>query len=105
MSEVVFLWEMKFMRVLLICSCAISFFLESFSQIDETKIKQHIKVLSADSLNGRGTGSEGERMAAVYIESQFKKIKLKPMGDAGSYRQSFPFKGGVHGAGTEGKAN
>jgi hypothetical protein len=96
---------MKFMRVLLICSCAIFFVLESFSQVDQTKIKQHIKVLSADSLNGRGTGSEGERMAAVYIESQFKKMKLKPMGDAGGYRQSFPFKGGVHGAGTEGKAN
>jgi hypothetical protein len=75
------------------------------AQIDESKIRQHIKILSSDSLNGRGTGSEGERMAASYIESQFKKIKLEPKGEGKNYRQSFPFKGGVHGTGTEGTAN
>ncbi|MGC4022799.1 MAG: M20/M25/M40 family metallo-hydrolase [Cyclobacteriaceae bacterium] len=79
--------------------------ISSFAQIDEAKIKQHIKTLSADSLQGRGAGSEGERMAASYIESQFKKIKLKPLGDRKGYRQSFPFNGGVHGTGAEGKAN
>src|SRR5579872_3506795 len=77
----------------------------SFAQIDELKIKQHIKIQSADSLQGRGTGSDGERMAASYIESQFKKMKLKPLGEQKGYRQSFPFKGGVHGTGAEGKAN
>lgn len=44
-------------------------------------------------------------MAASYIESQFKKIKLEPKGEGKNYRQSFPFKGGVHGTGTEGTAN
>lgn len=75
------------------------------AQIEEAKIRQHIKTLASDSLNGRGTGSEGERMAAAYIESQFKKLKLEPKGEGKNYKQPFPFKGGVHGTGTEGTAN
>ncbi|MBS1508239.1 MAG: M20/M25/M40 family metallo-hydrolase [Bacteroidetes bacterium] len=75
------------------------------AQIDEAKIRHHIKTLASDSLNGRGTGSEGERMAAAYIEGQFKKLKLEPKGEGKNYKQPFPFKGGVHGAGAEGTAN
>lgn len=78
---------------------------QSFAQIDESKIKQHVKVLAADSLQGRGAGTQGEKMAAVYIVSQFKKIKLQPLGDAKGFLQSFPFKGGVHGTGPEGTAS
>lgn len=75
------------------------------AQIDESKIKQHIRILSADSMQGRGTGTLGESMAASYLEKQFKKIKLEPKGDEGSYLQIFPFKGNVHGLGTDGTAN
>ncbi|MBS1952447.1 MAG: M20/M25/M40 family metallo-hydrolase [Cytophagales bacterium] len=74
----------------------------AFAQIEEAKLRQHIKTLSADSLNGRGTGSEGEKMAASYIISQFKKIKLQPKGESNGFFQAFPFKGGMHGTGTEG---
>ncbi|GHM98720.1 aminopeptidase [Cytophagales bacterium WSM2-2] len=79
--------------------------LQSLAQVDAVKIKQHIKILSSDSLKGRGVGSEGERMAVAYIEGQFKKLDLQPMGEAKNFQQSFPFKGGVHGTGTEGTAN
>jgi hypothetical protein len=72
------------------------------AQIDESKIKQHIRILSADSMRGRATGSLGESMAASYIEKQFKKIKLEPRGDEATYLQVFPFKGGVHELATEG---
>jgi hypothetical protein len=74
-------------------------------QIEATRIKQHIKILASDSLQGRGTGKEGERMAAAYLQGQFKKLKLKPMGDGGTYLQAFPFKGGAHGEGAAGTAN
>ena len=67
-------------------------------------IKAHINVLASDELEGRGTGTAGEEKAAQYIEQYFKKLKLKPLGDNGSYRQYFTFRGGVHGTGTEGKA-
>jgi hypothetical protein len=75
------------------------------AQIDEGKIEQHIRILSADSMQGRGTGSLGESMAAAYVEKQFKKIKLDPQGDANTYLQAFHFKGGVHGTGTDGTAH
>lgn len=72
--------------------------------IDPALIRKHIKVLSSDSLQGRGTGTDGERMAASYIESQFKKLKLKPAGDNKSYQQAFEFKSGTHGTGQPGTA-
>lgn len=72
-------------------------------KFDASKIKSHIKTLSSDSFEGRGTGSAGEKKANDYIESQFKKLKLLPKGENG-YDQSFPFKAGVHGTGTEGTA-
>jgi len=75
------------------------------AQVEEGKIKQHIRILSADSMQGRGTGSLGESMAASYIEKQFKKIKLEPQGEANTYLQPFPFKGGIHSTGTDGTAH
>lgn len=77
----------------------------SAQQIDQNKIQKHIKTLSSDSLQGRGTGTEGEKMAAAYIQSEFKKIGLDPKGDQFSYIQSFPFKSGMHGTGVEGQAS
>jgi hypothetical protein len=73
-------------------------------QFDQAKILSHIKILSSDSLKGRGTGKEGEKMAAAYIQSQFKKLKLKPKGDNKTYLQSFTFKSGAHGEGEAGTA-
>lgn len=59
-------------------------------EIDEIKLRTHIRILANDSLQGRGTGTEGEKMAAAYIESEFKKLKLKTVGK--SYQQAFSFK-------------
>ncbi|MFZ9981825.1 MAG: M20/M25/M40 family metallo-hydrolase [Cyclobacteriaceae bacterium] len=67
-------------------------------------IKAHINILASDEFEGRGTGSAGEEKAAKYIEQYFKKLNLKPLGENGSYRQHFSFRGGVHGTGKEGKA-
>lgn len=74
-------------------------------QFDETKIREHIKILASDSMQGRGTGKEGEKMAAAYIQSQFKKLKLQTKGDDKSYLQAFTFRGGAHGEGEAGTAN
>jgi len=77
----------------------------SAQKIEEKNIRTHIKFLSDDALQGRLTGSEGERMALDYIEKQFKALKLQPKGESDSYEQKFPFKSGVHGTGTEGTAH
>jgi len=74
-------------------------------KIEEKNIKAHIKILSDDAMQGRQTGSAGERMALSYIEKEFKALKLQPKGESNSFEQAFPFKSGVHGTGTEGIAH
>lgn len=69
------------------------------------KLRAHVSFLASDELQGRGTGTEGEKLAANYLVSQFKKLKLKPYGDNKSYLQTFDFKGGMHGTGEPGKAS
>lgn len=74
----------------------------SFAQTSAQNILRHIKVLSNDSLEGRGTGTAGEKLALAYIQSQWKELKLIPKGDRNNYTQKFTFKWGVHGTGNEG---
>lgn len=94
---------MKRIALLFLLSFALT--VSQAQQFDVNQIRTHIKVLASDSLQGRGTGKEGERMAAAYIQAQFKKLKLKPQGDNKTYLQAFPFKGGAHGEGEGGTAN
>ncbi|MFY8037130.1 MAG: hypothetical protein ACOVMQ_08185, partial [Cyclobacteriaceae bacterium] len=55
------------------------------AQINSSQIKAHIQILSSDSLEGRGTGTAGEKMALHYIQSQWKKWGILPKGDANGY--------------------
>ncbi len=87
--------------LLLICSLSSS----KAQQFDVAKIQEHIKILASDSMQGRGTGKEGEKLAAAYIQTEFKKLKLQYKRDNNSYLQAFPFKGGAHGEGDGGTAN
>lgn len=54
-----------------------------------SNLQAHIGYLADDKLEGRRTGTNGEKMAMEYISSQFKKSGLLPKGDSGSYFQSF----------------
>lgn len=51
-------------------------------------ILQHIKDLSADSMEGRAPGTPGEEKAVAYMQSQFKAIGLKPGNPDGTYLQN-----------------
>jgi hypothetical protein len=73
-------------------------------QFETQPIIDHIKILAADSFEGRGTGTAGEKAAADYIISSFKKLKLQPKGDDQTFLQSFPFRHGAHGEGDSGIA-
>lgn len=53
-------------------------------------IQAHVKYLSSDDLEGRLTGTEGERKAQQYIISQWKKAGISPAGSNG-YLQPFEF--------------
>lgn len=59
--------------------------------IPENKIKEDVMFLSDDKLEGRVTGSEGEKEAGDYIAKRFKDLGLEPKGTEG-YFQEFTFK-------------
>jgi Zn-dependent M28 family amino/carboxypeptidase len=61
--------------------------------IDAHRIAEHVRFLSNDLLEGRGTGTRGGDIAANYIASQFALYGLKPAGDNGSYLQKVEFVG------------
>jgi len=54
------------------------------------KIRAHVKFLSSDLLEGRGTGQRGGDIAAEYIGTQFALYGLKPAGDDGTFFQNVP---------------
>src|SRR5712664_3431487 len=62
-------------------------------QVDKEKIRAHVKYLSSDELDGRGTGQRGGDLAADYIGKQFASYGLKPAGDNGNFFQQVPMVG------------
>ena len=62
-------------------------------KIDPERIRAHVKFLSDDLLEGRGTGQRGGDIAAAYIATQFEGYGLKPTGDNGTYYQKVPMVG------------
>jgi Zn-dependent M28 family amino/carboxypeptidase len=61
--------------------------------INPDHIRWHVRFLSHDLLEGRGTGQRGGDIAAEYITTQFAEYGLKPAGDNGSYLQKVPLVG------------
>jgi hypothetical protein len=64
--------------------------------ITEAELRDHLFFLASDELGGRGTGSEGFRIAADYAAVQFRQAGLKPLAadsESGeSYLQRFPLR-------------
>jgi len=61
--------------------------------INPERIRAHVRFLSHDLLEGRGTGQRGGDIAAEYIATQFAVYGLKPGGDNGTYMQRVPMVG------------
>ena len=61
--------------------------------INPEHIRWHVRYLSHDLLEGRGTGQRGGDIAAEYIATQFAEYGLKPAGDHGTYMQKVPLVG------------
>jgi Zn-dependent M28 family amino/carboxypeptidase len=55
--------------------------------INENFLRAHIKYLSDDQLEGRGTGAPGGELAAKYIAAQLEAMGLKGAGASGSFFQ------------------
>jgi hypothetical protein len=55
-------------------------------------IRAHMNFLADDLLEGRGTGTRGQQLAANYIRANFEALGLKPAGSDGGYFQMVPFR-------------
>ncbi len=53
-------------------------------------LKNHLSIIASAEMEGRETGTEGQRKAAAYIEAQFKKLKLKAPKELKGYQQYYP---------------
>jgi len=56
--------------------------------ITEADLRAHLEFLASDALNGRGSNTRDEWIAATYIAAQFRRWNLEPMGDDGGYVQA-----------------
>ncbi len=53
------------------------------------RFHDHVAYLASDRLEGRGTGTKGNDLAAEYIAAQFERAGLQPAGPDGTYFQPF----------------
>jgi hypothetical protein len=55
--------------------------------ISEASVRGHMEFLASDALNGRGSGTRDEWIAAEYIASHFRRWGLEPLGEDGGFVQ------------------
>jgi hypothetical protein len=58
--------------------------------ITQAGLKKQLTIIASAEMEGRETGTEGQKKAAAYIESQFKEIGLITSPSLGSYQQNYP---------------
>ena len=58
--------------------------------ITGTDLKKHLTIIASDAMEGRETGTLGQRKAAAYIESQFKQMGLNSVAALKGYQQFYP---------------
>lgn len=60
-------------------------------RVDGEGIKKIISVIASDEYQGRETGTKGSEMVEDYFANEFKKLKLLPGGDKGSFYYNYKF--------------
>ena len=70
--------------------------LSLFSQpgpVSGAHIREHVRFLASDLLEGRGVGTRGGDLATEYLATQFALAGAQPAGDSGAYFQKVPLVG------------
>lgn len=57
--------------------------------VTPTQLQTHLRALTADSMQGRGTGYAGDQRAGAYIAARFAAAGLEPMGDVVNGQRSW----------------
>ena len=84
------IWRMAIVASVTIAVCTIAQAQQrnrTSPALNEEAIRAHIKFLSSDLLEGRGTGARGGEIAANYIAAQMEAIGLRGAGANGSFVQ------------------
>ncbi len=88
------------MKNLLLLICFFAIGNNTFAQTDASlkyaaiitgnSLNKHLSIIAGAEMEGRETGTEGQRRAAAYIETQFKNMGLKPAAALKGYQQFYP---------------
>ena len=67
--------------------------LDAVDEISATNILRDTTILASDAFEGRAPGSPGEEKTVAFLETEFKKMGLKPGNPDGTYIQEVPLVG------------
>ncbi|MEM7316737.1 MAG: peptidase M28, partial [Planctomycetota bacterium] len=67
----------------------------SSAQFRDQDLLRHVDYLCRRELEGRRTGTEGEKKATAYFAAYLDSLGIKPAGDNGSWYQPFEFTSGI----------
>ena len=67
---------------------SLSFGQNSIDTVALSDLQRHLKVIASDAMEGRETGTPGIEKAAVYLETEFKRLGLSPA-NGKKYRQEY----------------
>ncbi len=81
------------LATIFVCLLAFAQQQAAVNAVNSEHIRAHVKFLSSDLLEGRGTGQRGGSLASAYIATQFELYGLKPAGENGSFLQKVPMLG------------
>src|SRR5215213_6259082 len=75
----------QILTAVIVCSAAVSVFGQKVAKtfVDERVVRASMNFLASDAMQGRGSGTLFERIAAEYVGSQFMQFGLEPAGEAG----------------------
>lgn len=65
-------------------------FQKSYESITSEELKTHLYIVAADDMQGRDTGSEGQKKAGRYLIEQYQKIGVSHPKSMSSYYQTVP---------------
>lgn len=70
-------------------------FAKTTAEITPADMKQHVTYLASDELEGRLTGTPGEKLATQYVADVLAKSGIVPFGDKDTWFENFEFTAGV----------
>ena len=73
----------RVLAAIFVLSISIPAIAQKTQSIEEKNVRAQMQFLAGDAMQGRGSGTMFERIAAEYIGSQFMQFGLEPAGEAG----------------------